>query len=74
ATGLEAPSGVAIDPDGNVFVSDHGSNGGAGAIRVYAKGANGNTEPLYSIAGSANRLQPYGLTIESTGAIDVVNK
>jgi 6-phosphogluconolactonase (cycloisomerase 2 family) len=73
-TRLETPSGVAVDPRGSIFVSDHGGSSSAGAIRVYAQRANGNTAPLYSIAGSATRLRPYGLTIDRTGEINVVNQ
>ncbi len=73
ATKLETPSGVAVDPSGATFVSDHGGSGRAGAIRVFAKGAKGNAAPIYSIAGSATRLRPYGLTIDRTGEINVVN-
>lgn len=74
ATKLETPSGVAVDPRGAIYVSDHGGSDGAGAVRVYAKGANGNAAPLYSIAGSATRLRPYGLTINRSGELDVVNQ
>jgi hypothetical protein len=74
ATKLETPSGVAVDPSGAIFVSDHGGSSSAGAVRVYTKGANGNAAPIYSIAGSATRLRPYGLTIDRTGEIDVVNE
>ena len=74
ATQLETPSGVAVDPRGAIFVSDHAGSSSAGAIRVYAKDANGNAAPLYSIAGSATRLRPYGLAIDPTGEIDVVNQ
>ncbi len=74
ATKLETPSGIAVDPSGAIFVSDHGGSSSAGAIRVYAEGANGNVAPIYSIAGSATRLRPYGLTIDRTGEIDVVNQ
>ena len=74
ATKLETPSGVAVDPSGAIFVSDHGGSSSAGAVRVYAKDANGNVAPIYSIAGSATRLRPYGLTIDRTGEIDVVNQ
>jgi 6-phosphogluconolactonase (cycloisomerase 2 family) len=74
ATKLETPSGVAVDSRGGIFVSDHGGNSNAGAIRVYAKGADGNAAPIYSIAGSATRLRPYGLTIGRTEEIDVVNQ
>lgn len=74
ATRLETPSGVAVDASGAIFVSDHGGSSSAGAIRVYAKRANGNAAPIYSIAGSATRLRPYGLTIDRTGEINVVNQ
>lgn len=74
ATKLETPSGVAVDPSGDIFVSDHGGSSNTGAVRVYAKGANGNAAPIYSIAGSATRLRPYGLTIDRTGEINVVNQ
>jgi hypothetical protein len=74
ATKLETPSGVAVDRRGAIFVCDHGGSSTAGAIRVFAKGADGNAAPLYSIAGSATRLRPYGITIDRTGEIDVVNQ
>ncbi len=74
ATKLQTPSGVAVDPRGAIFVSDHGGDSSAGTIRVFANGANGNATPIYSIAGSATRLRPYGLTIDRSGEIDVVNQ
>lgn len=74
ATKLETPSGVAVDPSGAIFVSDHSGSSSTGAVRVYAKRANGNAAPIYSIAGSATRLRPYGLTIDPTGEINVVNQ
>jgi hypothetical protein len=73
ATKLETPSGVAVDSSGAIFVSDHGGSSNAGAVRVFAKGANGDAAPIYSIGGSATRLRPYGLTIDQTGEINVVN-
>ena len=74
ATELETPSGVAVDESGRIFVSDHGGNSTVGAIRVYATDAKGNAAPAYSIAGSATRLRPYGLTIAPSGEINAVNK
>jgi 6-phosphogluconolactonase (cycloisomerase 2 family) len=74
ATKLETPSGVAVDPRGAIFVSDHGGSSSAGAVRVYAKGADGNVAPIYSLAGSATRLRPYGLTIDRAGEINAVNQ
>lgn len=74
ATEMETPSGVAVDPRGAIYVADHGGSSGAGAVRVYAKGADGNAAPLYSIAGSATRLRPYGLAIDRTGEVDIVNQ
>lgn len=74
ATELETPSGVAVDASGRIVVSDHGGNTTVGAIRLYAKDAKGNAAPTYSIAGSATRLRPYGLTIAPSGEINAVNK
>jgi hypothetical protein len=74
ATMLETASGVAVDARGTIFVSDHGGNSDAGAIRVFARGADGNAAPISSIAGSGTRLRPYGLTIDRSGEIDAVNQ
>jgi hypothetical protein len=57
-----------------IFVADHGGHSNAGAIRIFAKGADGNAAPISSIAGTATRLRPYGLTIGRNEEIDVVNQ
>jgi hypothetical protein len=60
ATGLSAPSAVAISPAGNVFVANAGND----SITEYASGADGNAAPLATIAGSKTGLDgPSSLTI-----------
>lgn len=77
---LTAAFAIAVDRAGTVYVVNSDEKGisgeAAGPERsvFFAKRANGNATPIYSIAGSATRLRPYGLTIDRTGEIDVVNQ
>src|SRR4051812_2466989 len=48
ATGLSAPTGIALSRTGQLFVADRDSN----RVTVYAAGASGNAAPLRTIAGS----------------------
>lgn len=60
-TGLNSPRGVAIDPNGRIYVTD------SDRVIVYAPNANGNATPLRTISGSATQLNgAAGLTVRGT--------
>jgi hypothetical protein len=59
--GLNAPTGVAVDSSGLIYVTD------GNAIIVYAANATGFATPLRTISGSATQLDaPAGLTVFSS--------
>ena len=49
ATGLSAPTGVAVDGAGRLYVANETAN----SVTAYAPSANGNAGPLYSISGAS---------------------
>lgn len=60
ATGLQGPSGVAVDAMGNIYVS----NDTGQSITVYSAGANGNAAPIQTISGSYTGLDdPSGIAL-----------
>ncbi len=70
ATGLNKPSGVAVDGSGRLYVA----NQNAHSVTVYAPNATGNVAPLFSIAGAGTGLvRPRSLALDSTGRLYVAN-
>jgi hypothetical protein len=70
ATGLNAPAGVAISPDGHVAVADNLAN----AVLIFSGTADGNTAPEAVIAGPDTGLDtPSGLAYEADGDLVVAN-
>jgi sugar lactone lactonase YvrE len=76
ATGLDTPSGIAFDADGNLIVADSGTN----SIRKV--GTNGNVTMVAGSgqrgsedgnAGSATFSSPIGIAISASGAIYVAD-
>jgi len=64
-TELAAPSGVALDASGQVYVAnDRGGREGQGSVTVYAPKANGNVAPIWSIGAPSSELMfPGGLSV-----------
>ena len=70
-TTLNSPSGVRIEADGTIVVTDFQTN----QIDFFAKGSNGNVAPKAIIGGANTTLNlPYGLAIDANGNIWVANK
>jgi 6-phosphogluconolactonase (cycloisomerase 2 family) len=60
ATKLDAPFGIALDPGGNAYVGNYGSN----AVTTYASGANGDARPVSVLSGRKSKLRlPDGIAI-----------
>jgi hypothetical protein len=68
-TGLNVPSGVALDLAGNIYVTNEGTlNGATDSITVYSAGSSGNVAPRSTITGSNTELAvPQGIAIGSNG-------
>jgi hypothetical protein len=71
-TQLAAVQFIAVDPSGNIFVSNLGPQPGAtfgptsGFISIYGAGANGNVAPVNTIP---NLQTPEGLAFDSNGML-----
>ena len=69
ATGMAAPTGIARDARGRIYVS----NSATSTITVYPPGANGNVSPLAVIGGANSRLAfPADIALDSSAKIYVL--
>ena len=69
STGLDYPSGVALDSAGKTWVVTDGK------IVAYAAGSNGNVKPIATITSDNTGLtQPYGVALGPAGKIYVADK
>jgi hypothetical protein len=66
-TGLDAPSFIALDAAGRLYVSNAGNT-----ITVYAAGATGNATPTATIAGSDTGFTG-GIALDAAGQLYVAN-
>ena len=72
ATGLIAPTGIALDGSNNIYVVD--PDNGAPSIRIFASGSNGNVAPMRVITGSLTLLSnPVDIKVDSGGTVYVVD-
>jgi hypothetical protein len=63
-TGLDFPTGIALDSNDSVYVANEGSEGGRGKVTVYTAGASGDVTPIQSIFGSKTGLNhPSGIAV-----------
>lgn len=70
STGLNGPTGIALDASGNLYVCNHFGN----SVTVYAAGSNGNVTPSRTIGGSKTGLNaPRGIVVDSNGYVYVAN-
>src|SRR5436309_2555012 len=69
-TGLDAPSGVALDAAGHLYVANADGN----SITVYGSRATGNATPSATIRGGGTGLnRPVGIALDAAGRIYVAN-
>ena len=75
STGLAAPTGIALDTSGNIYVANAESGSETvGKITIYSAGSNGNVTPSAIISGSNTGLGgPVGIAVDSLGKIYVAN-
>ena len=74
-TGLEIPTGVAVDSHGKIYVTNSSNaDFSSGRVTVYAAGSHDNASPLATIEGPDTGLSdPRDIAIDSKGNIYVVN-
>lgn len=76
ATGLNQPTGIALDGNGNIYVSDQASKvctPACPAILIFPAGSNGNATPKF-IAGSSTKLfAPTDVKVDGSGKIYVAD-
>jgi len=74
STQLDTPAGIALDADGNMYVTNFSSD----SVTVYAAGANGNAAPIRTITSQFNSVlnlvQPSGIALDSYGNVYVANQ
>ena len=76
-TGLNEPSGIAVDGGGNIYVANAASDflGTGDSITIYRQGSSGNVPPIATISGVNTGLAfPTGIALDGNLNIYVANK
>lgn len=69
-SGLDEPTGIAVDPTGNIYVSNlFGGWEGHGKIVAFSPGSSGSKKPRATIAGPNTRLESRGIAVDRNGNI-----
>ena len=70
-TGISHPGGIAVDHDGNMYVTNSGAD--ENSIGVFQTGATGNVAPSVTIESPTNISSPSSVAIGPDGKIYVAN-
>jgi hypothetical protein len=76
ATQLDDPIAVGLDSTENIYVANDFVSGGeaSGSVTVYPAGSSGDVTPSATISGGLTGLaDPFGITLDASGRIYVVN-
>jgi sugar lactone lactonase YvrE len=72
ATGLFAPTGITLDANNVIYVTD--PDNGSPSVRIFAAGANGNVAPTRVIAGALTQLSnPLDVKVDAAGNVYVTD-